>query len=503
MHLLKKNFVLITLLLVITGIPLLFIDSTLSMIAVWESNETFTHGFLIFPITLWLIWQKRHFLSAYPAVPEPRVLILLISILAVWFVSNVVDVKVTQQLAMISIIITLVWLILGRAILIYLSFPLLFLFFAVPLGQGLIPVMMEFTAHFTVYLVKLTGIPIYQDGLYFSLPTGNWSVVEECSGVRYLIASLALGTIYAYTSYTSNQKRIIFIIVAIIVPILANGLRAFGIVMLGHFSGMELAVGADHLVYGWVFFGVVIFIMFYIGSFWWDPLDTPPEHDSSSSSYLINLKKFSYLFLVGFSLILSTRLYAFYTNNNEIRIDVPVNLELADNFEAWQYDPDRSLDWKPILNAADITTSKAYRFGNDLVQLDIGYFHQQRDGVEAVSTTNKLTDPYDGDWKITSQTDYQLTQLYVSEVEVRRNETKLLVWQWYRIGQLNTPNPLIGKIFDAYNKIITRRTDASFITIATIQQGDKADSRLRLKDFLQSSFTSLNQRLEQASGHGK
>ncbi|MBC8386240.1 MAG: archaeosortase/exosortase family protein, partial [Gammaproteobacteria bacterium] len=57
MYLLKKNIVLITLLVVITGIPLLFIDSTLSMIDVWKSNETFTHGFLIFPITLWLIWQ--------------------------------------------------------------------------------------------------------------------------------------------------------------------------------------------------------------------------------------------------------------------------------------------------------------------------------------------------------------------------------------------------------------------------------------------------------------
>ncbi|MBL7003966.1 MAG: exosortase A [Gammaproteobacteria bacterium] len=489
--------------MVITGIPLLFIDSTLSMIDVWKSNETFTHGFLIFPITLWLIWQKRQFLSSITPVPEPRVFILLVSILIAWFVSNVVDVQVTQQLAMITIIISLVWLILGRKVLIYLSFPLLFLFFAVPLGQGLIPVMMEFTAHFTVNMVKLTGIPIYQDGLFFSLPTGNWSVVEECSGVRYLIASVALGTIYAYTSFTSYRKRFLFIVVAIIVPILANGLRAFGIVMLGHFSGMELATGADHLVYGWVFFGVVIFIMFYIGSFWWDPVEVVPENTSSSTGNLINLKSFSYLTILGLGLIILTRLYAYHTNSNVATENVRANLEFTENFDAWQYDPDRSLDWKPILNSTDITISKAYRFGDELVQLDIGYYHQQHHGIEAVSSNNKLTDPYDGDWKITSQVDYMQTHLYVSEIEIRKNGSKLLIWQWYRIGNLQTPNPLIAKIFDAYNKIINGRTDASYITIATIQESDKSSSRLRLNNFLENALSSINQRLEVASGQEK
>ena len=503
MHLLKKNFVLITLLLVITGIPLLFIDSTLSMIAVWESNETFTHGFLIFPITLWLIWQKRHFLSVITPVPEPRVFILLALILSVWFVSNVVDVQATQQLATIAIIISLVWLILGRQVLIYLSFPLLFLFFAVPLGQGLIPVMMEFTAHFTVSMVKLTGIPIYQDGLFFSLPTGDWSVVEECSGVRYLIASVALGTIYAYTSFTSPRKRMIFIIVAIVVPILANGLRAFGIVMIGHFSGMELATGADHLVYGWVFFGVVIFIMFYIGSFWWDPVEVIPENTTSLTGNFINLKSFSYLSLMGLGLIILTRLYAYHINSNVITVDAPEKLEFTENFDAWQYDPDRSLDWKPILNSTDITISKTYRFGDELVQLDIGYYHQQQHGIEAVSSNNKLTNPYDGDWRITSQVDYMQTHLYVSEIEIRKNESKLLIWQWYRIGDLQTPNPLIAKIFDAYNKIINGRTDASFITITTTQEGDISSSRLRLNNFLENSLPSINLGLEVASGHGK
>jgi exosortase/archaeosortase family protein len=88
--------------------------------------------------------------------------------------------------------------------------------------------------------------------------------------VRYLIASLALGTLYAYLTYASIWRRLTFIACSAIVPIFANGLRAYIIVMLGHLSDMKLAAGVDHLIYGWVFFGIVIFIMFWIGGYFSD-----------------------------------------------------------------------------------------------------------------------------------------------------------------------------------------------------------------------------------------
>jgi exosortase A len=138
------------------------------------------------------------------------------------------------------------------------------------MGEGLIPPLMDFTADFTVGMVQLTGIPVYREGTFFQLPTGNWSVIEACSGVRYLIASITLGTLYAYLTYTSYLKRTLFIIASIIVPIIANGLRAYMIVMIAHLSDMKLALGVDHLIYGWVWFGIVIFIMFFIGSYWRD-----------------------------------------------------------------------------------------------------------------------------------------------------------------------------------------------------------------------------------------
>ena len=70
-----------------------------------------------------------------------------------------------------------------------------------------------------------------------------------------IIASLTVGTLFAYLSYRSLNRRLIFVGVAFAVPVIANWMRAYMIVMIGHLSGNKLAVGVDHLIYGWVFFG--------------------------------------------------------------------------------------------------------------------------------------------------------------------------------------------------------------------------------------------------------
>ena len=151
-----NNRSLVLIFFIILGVPALFYQTTFAMAEVWWVNETYTHGFLIFPITIWLIWEKRDNLSKLYPAPEPLALIITLLVSCLWLISALIDIKVIMQLSMISIILTLLWSVLGRKIFLYLLFPFLFLYFAVPLGQSLIHVLMEFTANATVYLVRLT-----------------------------------------------------------------------------------------------------------------------------------------------------------------------------------------------------------------------------------------------------------------------------------------------------------------------------------------------------------
>ena len=245
-----------------------------SMVEVWNRSETFTHGYLIFPISAWLIWRQRAHLSNIVPYSDWRGLILLALAGGAWLLADAGSVKIGAQYALIAMLIAAVWAVLGVQVVRTLFFPLMFLFLAVPVGEFLMQPLMNFTADFTVAALQLTGIPVYREGTFFSVPSGDWSVVEACSGLRYLIASITLGALFAYLTYRSWRRRAIFTLAAFIVPVLANGARAYMIVMIGHLSNMQLAVGIDHYIYGWVFFGLVMLLLFWIGSFWREKMST-------------------------------------------------------------------------------------------------------------------------------------------------------------------------------------------------------------------------------------
>src|SRR5487761_1940636 len=254
------------------GILLIYRPTAESLVAIWERSETFAHGFLILPISLFLIWRKRRELAQLTPSPDVLGLVVLAAAGAAWLVAAAGQVQVVQQYALVTMLVAVVIAVTGREVARTIAFPLGFLFLGVPIGEALIPPLMNWTAHFTVVALRLTGIPVFEEGTFFTIPSGHWSVVEGCSGLRYLIASITVGVLFAYLNYSGLRKRLWFILASIIVPIIANGLRAYMIVMIADLSDMKLALGVDHLIYGWLFFGLVMLLLFWVGSFWRDPL---------------------------------------------------------------------------------------------------------------------------------------------------------------------------------------------------------------------------------------
>jgi exosortase/archaeosortase family protein len=90
-------------------------------------------------------------------------------------------------------------------------------------------------------------------------------VAEACAGLRFLIAAIAFGVVYACTIYRSTGRRVAFIAASLVVPVVANGFRALGIVELGHLLGSAQAGVVDHILYGWIFFSIVILLLILAG----------------------------------------------------------------------------------------------------------------------------------------------------------------------------------------------------------------------------------------------
>ena len=486
----KKNKVYWYLVLLIVSIPLIFWNTTQTLIDTWTNNTTYNHGFLIFPISLWLIYRQRQLIACTKIETEPHTLIGLILILILWFISYVINVNVTQQFAIVALIPLSVWILFGRKLLIKLAFPLAFLFFSIPFGHGLVPYLMEITADITVATVKLFGVPVYRDGLFFSLPTGRWSVVEACSGLNYFVASLTLGTLFSYLTYRSLSKRLIFIFFLTLFSIIANGLRAFGIVMIGHLSNMEYGTG-DHSFYGWLFFGVVVLCAFFIGNIWADssnavssqpPLNSgPPQFKSPRAILLVTI----------LICMISVQVYAkvaFDIDKTNIR---DIELSLPDNFGAWRNTPEVNLNWKPLISGASIKKTRSYRIDNDIVQLSMGYYPWQTQGSEAVNSENRIVARSGNSWKESDRTHLEIDEFGFTETEVYLHGNKILIWIWYLSGNWESPNANIAKIYDAINIILYKRSDAAFLTIATPIISNRLEARKKLKAFHSAAHAEL------------
>lgn len=458
--------------LLLSWIAYWYWDTLEAMAQIWWRSETYAHGLIVPPITLWLIWRERHRLALFQPRPTYLLALLLGCFVFFWLLGELTAVNALTQFSVIGIIVLATMSLVGVSISKELAFPLVFLLFAVPIGDFLLPQLMEWTANFTVLALRLTGIPVFREGQNFVIPSGNWSVVEACSGIRYLIASLTVGTLYAYLTYNSLKRRLTFILVALLVPIGANWLRAYLIVVLGHVSGNKLATGADHLIYGWVFFGIVIAIMFAIGMRWAEPTqsDQPEKQILISSDHRPNTKNLWLITILLTLIIAAGPLYEVHLRQANATSVVKLAPVVATG--SWQA-TSSPINWQPHFVAPSAELHTAYSNTESWVGLYIAYYQNQNYERKLVTSVNVLATSNDPFWQIvtsgSAKTAFGGAEQRVLEAELLNKQSstdnRYLVWQWYWINGHLTSSDIEAKLLTAWAMLTGHGDDSAAIII--------------------------------------
>ena len=358
----------------------LFYSSIASTVAIWYRSETFAHCFIILPICIYVIKQKWPVISKQQCVPNYSILLLMVPVLALWLFGTLAQMLVIEQGAAFLMLPLMIWAVLGNKLARSMAFALIFWMFSVPAGEFLIPQLQELTADITVWAIQLTDIPVYREGLYIAIPSGLFEVAVACSGIRYLIASFTLGTLFAYLNYQSTKKRIVFILFSLALPLIANGIRAYGIVMIAHLSDMKYATGVDHLIYGWLFFGVVILIMFSIGNIWSEPAPDYEKLAESEPAPQPNNKELARGGIAAVAVVALAISYGQFMEN-----PVAEYQPEGEQFFAKQADM-RNASWLPIFVKPDFIHQ-----GNDgTIDFYLAYYKQNKQGAELISSANKM-----------------------------------------------------------------------------------------------------------------
>lgn len=470
----------------------LYFSTIKSIVSIWDSSETFAHGYVILPISLWLIWRRRANFAALPPMPWWPALALVALLGMGWLLAHVGEVQVVTQYMFVGMFPAIALAVFGRRLAFSLAFPLLFLLFAVPFGEIFVGPLIEHTADFTVAAVRAVGIPVLRNGTRFELPTGSWSVVEACSGVRYLISSITLGSLYAYLTFRSTRRRLMFVALAIVVPIVANWLRAFMIVMIGHLSGMALATGVDHLIYGWLFFGLVMFIMFWIGSFWREdeePTPAPVAAAATASQARARMAPMVLALLVVVAIWPALARYIEQANVN------PHPVKLATPTINWTATP-AFTNWTPAFQGPAGSYNGAFQQDGKQVSLTVLYYRDQGPFHTLITSVNTLAGPKDPWHEVgNAGASEKLGERPLSLRETRMagpNGAHLLVWQWMEIDGHLTASSIVGKLWQTRAKLLFHGDDGAAVLLAAPYDSDPSTARATLRAFAASQGPAID-----------
>ncbi|MFH0908748.1 MAG: exosortase/archaeosortase family protein [bacterium] len=147
-------------------------------------------------------------------------------------------------------------------------FPLLFLYFLVPMPVAVEHAVNVFFQHWsglaTDALLRLTGTPVYRVGMILQLPGLSIEVAEECSGIRSSVVLFMTSLLAAHMFLKSPWRKAVLVASVVPIAILRNAARITTISLMTIHVNPDMIHGPLHRQGGTPFFVLSLVPLFII-----------------------------------------------------------------------------------------------------------------------------------------------------------------------------------------------------------------------------------------------
>jgi exosortase A len=456
-----------------------FHREAIDAVGVWLASTAYTHCFLILPVVGYLLWERRSVIAASSPRPALWPLLLMPLLSAAWLLAAALDINEGRQLLVIAMFEVVLLSALGHLLYRQLLAPLLFLFFLVPTGYFLVPWLQSITADIAVAGLRLLHIPVFSDGYLIDIPAGSFEVAEACAGLRFLIAASVFSCLFAVLMYRSWPRRGFYIALSIVAAIVANGMRAFGLIYYAHLAGSGAAALADHILYGWLFFSLVIALLIGLGMLLREKSERPaPVAQSSVASAASRWQALA----IPLAALLAITGPAYAGWRNSLVPNDPLPETGSPAVAAPWHRADRNTDWHPVVSGADREYLETFDGPNSATVTRYSALYRLRaTGSRLTRSGNRVAD--DSQWRIArqgrAQVDLAGKKVAVTRTEIVAGATRGLVWSFYVVDGSIAAGLLEAKLLQLRAVLHQKRPVGAFVMIET-SGSDAADSAERL-----------------------
>lgn len=226
------------------------------------SDSYYSHGFLVPFISLYLGYQQKERLSIITIKGSSIGLIIICLSLIMHLIGMLIYIFSVSGFSIYFLIIGLSLYLFGIQISKVIWFPLFFLIFMFPVPVAFIEIVsfpLKMVAAFGgVGIVRLLGIPVLQEGFNITIPAGTLLVGNPCSGLRSLIAFMALAAVFAYVAKVDVKKKVIIFLLSIPIALISNMVRIPMLIFASQKYGLASA-GPDTFIHTGS--GIFVFIL--------------------------------------------------------------------------------------------------------------------------------------------------------------------------------------------------------------------------------------------------
>ena len=200
-----------------------------------------SHGFLMFAVSLFMVWKKRNYLKQIKSQPSFVYGVLLSSLGCMMLVSGRLSITPSlEKISLIPILFGLVLLLGGRSYLRALYVPICYLIFAISVFDtilsGQLIYFQRIAAYIAANVLNLFGLSVFRSSQTIALPHITLDVSTACSGINHILSLVGIAIPLAFITQRTRWRKIILVFEAFFIGILANGLRVAAIGLWTHIN---------------------------------------------------------------------------------------------------------------------------------------------------------------------------------------------------------------------------------------------------------------------------
>lgn len=460
--------------IVVLGL-LLFWPTTSSLIEHWEDTvrRTYTHGYLLVAVVLWLLWRNRVLWADVSVRPSLLAFAGVLGASLVWLIALRAAVQIVHQ-------VLLPLIIFGAFVSCYgwragrrLSLTFALLYFAVPVWDAFTPLLQTASVMAVQFLLRVVSIPAFVSGNVFTLPAGSLEVADGCAGLHFFVVGLTIAALYGELNHDSLWTRFKLMAFVVVLAMLTNWVRIFIIAIAAQATDMQhYLVREEHYSFGWVLFAITLVIFFAVVRRW----PAAPEPPAAAAAGAPISWSGAALAAVG---LLFAPVWQHIDDNVAAGNDL--SRMFPNSVAGWDAAREARSDWLPVFNGADVTERVTFtRTGNGLEAIEAfaATYRDQRQGKELMGFGNSL----EGEsLRVDRRGSVERPWLEMQATDAVG--ARWLLWYSYRLDERWFDRPLalqvqygIGALFGApMSSVVAFRTQCS--------DTDCAEARTTLHEF--------------------